>query len=53
MSNDSLSSLLGSYDNLGEPVPTANKRETVLGVTIVFMVRDAQASSDIRHVKDY
>jgi hypothetical protein len=41
MSDDSLSALLGSYDNLNEPLPMANKRETVLGVTVTCIVRNS------------
>ncbi|KAK6222013.1 hypothetical protein LQW54_001236 [Pestalotiopsis sp. IQ-011] len=37
-SDDSLSALLGSYDNLGEPQPTANKRASVLGVTVTCIL---------------
>ena len=34
-----LSGLLGSYDNLHEEVPFVNKRDTILGVTISLTVR--------------
>ncbi|KAK0615354.1 hypothetical protein B0T17DRAFT_541680 [Bombardia bombarda] len=33
-----LPNLLGIYDNLNDPVPGWNRRETILGVTITFML---------------
>lgn len=36
---ETLSSLVGSYDNLGETVPLSNKPATILGVLISLQVR--------------
>jgi hypothetical protein len=34
-----LMGLIGVVDNFGEPTPLVNKRETILGLCIVFAVR--------------
>jgi hypothetical protein len=34
-----LMELIGVADNFGEPMPLVNKRETILGLCIVFAVR--------------
>jgi hypothetical protein len=36
--SDVMLSLFGIYNNFDEPTPLANKKETLLGVTIAFMV---------------
>jgi hypothetical protein len=36
-----LMELIGVADNFGEPTPLVNKRETILGLCIVFAVRIA------------
>ena len=36
---ETLASLLGSYDNLDEPIPLSNRLETILGVSISLQVR--------------
>jgi hypothetical protein len=38
MSSTSLISLLGEEDNLSEPIPLVNRKATILGVVITFMI---------------
>ena len=36
---ETLAGLVGSYDNLNEPIPLSNRPETILGISISFQVR--------------
>lgn len=36
---ETLADLVGSYDNLNEPIPLSNRPETILGISISFQVR--------------
>jgi hypothetical protein len=39
--DNTLMGLIGAADNLGEPTPQLNRRETILGLCIAFTVRAA------------
>jgi hypothetical protein len=36
--DDTLMGLIGAADNFGEPMPAINRRETILGLCITFLV---------------